>query len=136
MDALLDFFQPEAPLRIPVRASEPAAVYMGGDASGTGFGTTKWRHGKDKIGATHGAWDGSVRSWSSNFREAYNLVLGIEKSLEGGELKPGTELFVFTDNSTSERAFDNGTSKSKTLHPLVLRLRKLEMQGKLFINFV
>jgi hypothetical protein len=63
-------------------------------------------------------------------------VLGIEKSLEEGELKPGTELFVFTDNSTSERAFNNGTSKSKTLHALVLWLRKLQMQGKLFINFV
>jgi hypothetical protein len=55
MDALLDFFQPEIPPRIPVRASESAAVYMVGDASRTGFGTTKWRHGEDKISATHGA---------------------------------------------------------------------------------
>jgi hypothetical protein len=74
---------------------------MVGDASATGFGTTKWRHGKEKFGATHGAWDGSVRSRSSNFWEAYNLVLGIEKMVKDGELKPGTELIIFTDNSTS-----------------------------------
>jgi hypothetical protein len=64
------------------------------------------------------------------------LVLGIEKIAKEGELKPGAELFVFTDNSTSERAFDKGTSKSRTLHALVVRLRKLQMEGQLFINFV
>jgi hypothetical protein len=77
-----------------------------------------------------------VRKQSSNFREAYNLVLGIEKMFEDGQLTPGTELFVFTDNSASERAFDKVTSKSKVLHELVLRLRNLQMKGKLFINFV
>jgi hypothetical protein len=109
---------------------------MVGDASGTGFGTTKWKHGSERIGVTHGAWDELVRKKSSNFREAYNLVLGIEKMAKEEKLKPGTELFVFTDNSTSERAFDKGTSKSRTLHALGVRLRKLQMEGQLFINFV
>jgi hypothetical protein len=111
MKVLLDFFKGDTPPRIPVRPTETAAVYMVGEASGTGFGTTTWKHGSEKIGATHGAWEESVRKKSSNFREAYNLVLGIEKMAKQGELKPGTELFVFTDNSTSERAFDSGTSK-------------------------
>jgi hypothetical protein len=136
MKVLLEFFQRDTPPKIPVRPTETSAIYMVGGASGTGFGTTKWKHGSERIGATHGAWDESVRKKSSNFREAYNLVLGIEKMAKEGELKPGTELFVFTDNSTSERAFDKGTSKSLTLHALVVHLRKLQMEGQLFINFV
>mmetsp|Transcript_786 Transcript_786/g.1194 ORF Transcript_786/g.1194 Transcript_786/m.1194 type:complete len:304 (+) Transcript_786:5696-6607(+) len=40
----------------------------------------------------------------------------------------GMEIFFFADNSTSERAFFKGTSKSKLLHELVIRLRDLEMK--------
>jgi hypothetical protein len=48
----------------------------------------------------------------------------------------GSELFVFTDNFLSERAFYNGSSKSKRLHALVMRLRKLEMEGKIVIHVI
>ena len=37
-------------------------------------------------------------------------------------------MFLFTDNSTSEAAFFNGSSTSKKLFELVLRIRKLEME--------
>jgi hypothetical protein len=57
MEALLEFFEPETPPRIPVWQTESAAIYMVGDASGTGFGSTKWRHGDEKFRATHRAWD-------------------------------------------------------------------------------
>jgi hypothetical protein len=40
----------------------------------------------------------------------------------------GCELFMFTDNSTAERAYFKGTSSSKLLFGLVLRLRQLEMR--------
>jgi hypothetical protein len=73
---------------------------------------------------------------SSNFREALNLVMMIESQVENGELPPGTEVFVFTDNSTAERAFNKGSSSSKKLHELVVKLRKMEMLGHIAPHFV
>ncbi|KAL7556742.1 hypothetical protein ACA910_008079 [Epithemia clementina (nom. ined.)] len=52
------------------------------------------------------------------------------------ELETGTEVFVFTDNSTAEAAFYKGTSKSKLLFDLVLRLCNLEMTGQLFVHVI
>ena len=46
----------------------------------------------------------------------------------------GTEVFLFTDNSTSEAAFFNGLSTSKKLFDLVLRIRKLEMDFKVKVH--
>ncbi|KAL7557428.1 hypothetical protein ACA910_015263 [Epithemia clementina (nom. ined.)] len=53
----------------------------------------------------------------------------MEKLIAEAIIPPGTEIFMFTDNSTSESAFNKGTSKSKLLFDLALRLRKLEMEG-------
>ena len=63
---------------------------------------------------------------SSNYRELRNLTDTLEAMADDGELK-GTEWFVFTDNSTAESAYAKGSSSSKLLFELVLRLRKLEM---------
>ncbi|KAL7559821.1 hypothetical protein ACA910_003984 [Epithemia clementina (nom. ined.)] len=60
----------------------------------------------------------------------------MEVLMKEEELPEGTEVFLFTDNSTAEAAFYKGTSKSKLLFQLVLRLRKLEMEGKLFVHVV
>jgi hypothetical protein len=109
---------------------------MVGDASGSGFGTSTWDQYEDELVAQFGAWDVETSNESSNFREAYNLVLRVEQMVERGELKPGAELFVLTDNFVSERAFYNGSSKSRKLHELVMRLRKLEMSGKVFVHVV
>jgi hypothetical protein len=68
---------------------------------------------------------------SSNFKEAYNLVLLLEHQIKAGEVPVGSEVFIFTDNSTAERAFNKGASKSKLLHELVVRLRGLEMKGSI-----
>jgi hypothetical protein len=56
--------------------------------------------------------------------------------VERGEVKEGAEIFVFTVNFVSERAFYNGSSKSRRLHELVMRLRKLEMRGKIFVRVI
>ena len=39
----------------------------------------------------------------------------------------GSEIFIFTDNSTAEAAYWKGTSCSEQLFELVLRLKELEM---------
>eukprot|EP00979_Chaetoceros_neogracilis_P000995 scaffold191_cov273-Chaetoceros_neogracile.AAC.10 len=41
----------------------------------------------------------------------------------------GVEIFLFTDNSVSEAAFFNGSSKSRKLFELILELRVLEMKA-------
>jgi hypothetical protein len=116
--------------------TQTSAVFLVGDASGTGFGTSTWGQGEEELVAQFGAWDDETSEESSNFREAYNLVLRIEQMVERGELAEGSELFVFTDNFVSERAFHNGSSKSRRLHALVLKLRKMEIEGKLIIHVV
>jgi hypothetical protein len=48
----------------------------------------------------------------------------------------GAELFLFTDNFVTEWAYFRGSSKSKGLFNLILRLRALEMYGDLIIHLV
>ena len=136
LEVLLDFTSGDSAPKIPVRSTKSVSVYMVGDASGTGFGGSTWEAGAEAIGAIFGGWDERVMRESSNFREALNLVLMIEMQVKAGELIPGTEVFVFTDNSTAERAFNKGTSSSKKLHELVVRLRKMEMSGYIAPRFV
>ena len=50
---------------------------------------------------------------SSNCKEFYNQVMGVERGLEKGTIPRGTELFMFTDNFITERAYFRGTSKSE-----------------------
>jgi hypothetical protein len=45
----------------------------------------------------------------------------------------GSEIFIFTDNSTAEAAFWKGTSKSEALFKLVLRLKELELDFNLHL---
>ena len=62
--------------------------------------------------------------------------MGVERGLEKGTIPRGTELFMFTDNFVMERAYFRGTSKSKRLFDLVLKLHKLEMSGELHIHLI
>jgi hypothetical protein len=82
-----------------------------------------------------GQWDEVHTKQSSNFRELGNLIYTIEEQLSIGQLRD-TELFIFTDNSTAESAFYNGTASSPTLFELVLRLRNLQMNQRLLVHFV
>ena len=137
LEALMDFTRGDTGPLVPVRSKKTVSIYMVGDASGTGFGGSIWRPGARSIDATFGAWETSVsETESSNFREALNLVMMIERQVASGELERGSELFVFTDNSTAERAFNKGASSVKKLHELVVRIRKLEMLGLVVPRFV
>jgi hypothetical protein len=121
---------------IDVRASSMAAAYLVGDASGSGFGDCLWVQGETGLDIAYGSWDPGVGNKSSNFREAYNLVLRLETLLAEAAVKRGTELWVFTDNAVAESAFNKGCSKSKLLHELCARLRKAEMASSLHIHVV
>ena len=55
LEALMEFTCFEDPPRIPVRPTISEATYIVGDASGSGFGSSSWIAGEEKIGATYGA---------------------------------------------------------------------------------
>ena len=48
----------------------------------------------------------------------------------------GAEVFMFTDNSTTEAAFWKGTSHSKKLCQLVLRLRELKIAHGMILHVI
>jgi len=64
-----------------------------------------------------------------------NLITSVENLLSDGTLV-GAEVFVFTDNFTSESAFYKGNTSSKTLFDLVLRLQTVEMQGLIQLQVI
>jgi hypothetical protein len=110
------------------------AVYGFRDASKDGFGASVEIEAKGVVWRS-GTWSLSTREESSNFREFQNLVEVIESLVSKGALA-GHKVFMFTDNLTAEAAFFKGTSQSEKLFELVLRLRKIEMEGHLFIHLV
>ncbi|KAL7560094.1 hypothetical protein ACA910_005352 [Epithemia clementina (nom. ined.)] len=125
------------PPRVRARPNNAAVTaIMFGDASGSGFETLQWVQDSSSVTAEHGLRTRSYGGRSSNFRELYNLVARLESLVAEEVVKSGTEIFVFTNNSTTESAFYHGTSKSKLLFDLVLRLKKLELKGKLFLHLI
>jgi hypothetical protein len=133
--ALLLLTQSEDPPSRPVRPGKRANVTYGfGDASKDGFGASVEIQNKGVVHRS-GTWTWSLREESSNYREFRNLVEMIESLVANGSIC-GHELFMFTDNSTAEAAFFKGTSSSEKLFDLVLRLRKIEMEGDLYIHLV
>ena len=123
----------EEPVHRLVRGDKVrSAKFAFGDASGGGFGSS-WEAtnagGTDCNGVNYrfGTWDEATSRESSNYRELRNLTDTLEVMAGEGTLR-GTELFLFTDNSTAESAFDKGSSSSRLLFELVLRLRNLEMK--------
>ena len=133
---LTDAEAPPEGLVRPMRIERRNYMLMFGDASGAGFGVTLWTEASTTIEVDHGVWEKEVSDSSSNVRELMNLVIKIEELAEREELHEGSGLFVFTDNFVAEQAFHNGSSKSKKLHALVQRVRKLEMNHSLFVHLV
>jgi hypothetical protein len=64
-----------------------------------------------------------------------NLVEALESLVVEHALR-GSEIFIFTDNSTAEAAFWKGTSKSEALFELVLRLKELELEQDIQLHVV
>ena len=133
--ALSRILAPKLPIHRLVRGTRiKKIVLVFGDASGAGFGST-WETDNGTIRYRYGLWGEDMKDSSSNLRELLNLVDTLEKMQKEDELR-GTEIYVFTDNSTAELAFFKGTSKSAKLHELVLRLRLLEGVAQCRIHFV
>jgi len=131
--ALNYFFNVEVPPRRFVRGKNIyLAKYGFGDASKAGFGSTF--QSKDGISFRYGTWSSDGEEQTSNFRELENLAQALELESTNDGFK-GAEVFIFTDNSTAEAAYYKGTSSSKLLFHIVLRLRKLEFMGG-FIYFI
>ena len=138
--ALSKLFEADDPVHRLVRGDKVGTAKIAfGDASGGGFGSS-WEsvvgvnsNEVDHVGYRFGTWDKIASASSSNYREMRNLVDTLVTMAEEGELQ-GTELFLFTDNSTAEAAFAKGSSLSKELFELVLKLRKLEMENSCKIH--
>jgi hypothetical protein len=75
-----------------------------------------------------------VESESSNYRELRNLLEAVEEEDKVGYLAD-SEIWLFTDNSMTESCFYKGGLSSKTLHKLVLRLKRAELEAE-FALFV
>ena len=113
-----------------------AVIFIYGDASGMGYGISLWKKGDNKICVEYGEWTKEFSERSSNQREMVNFVIFLEQMLRANKVQPGSEIFVFTDNQVTESAFHRGTSSSRALFELVLRLRQLEMEGRLFLRVI
>ena len=123
-------------------------MYYGfGDASGKQFGATisrdyncRARLAKATTSSTGvrfwiGLWTAAEEEESSNYKEMRNLVDMVKEEAEAGRLQ-NCEFFLFTDNSTAESCFYRGTSKSRHLHGLVLKLCGLEMAYGMTIHVI
>jgi hypothetical protein len=80
-------------------------------------------------------WPWDVEDQSSNYLELRNLVDTVDAEAKEGYLK-GSELCMFTDNSTAESCFYKEGSLSELLHKLVLRLRKIELDHGFILHVV
>ena len=134
VEALLELSAVQEPPHRKVRCFRTGRAYYGfGDASSKGFGSTL--QFSDDVYYEYGQWSAEISEKSSNWRELKNLVKGIKYACEKHELT-GSELFIFTDNSTAENSFHKGYSSSKELSALVLELRKMEMNFNIIIRMI
>ena len=126
VNVLVETFSSEKPvLRLTRGSSIVETMYIFGDASGLGFGSS-W-HMNDQINFRYGIWDLGSEDISSHYRELRNLVETLESNGEKGILK-GKEIYLFTDNSTAENIAQKGSSTSPLLFELIVRLYKLPMK--------
>lgn len=117
--------EPLAPIVLVQSKNIFIVRYGFGDASGGGFGSSIM----DPVNGLEiqiGTWNEKGSENSSNFREFGNFVIRLEKEAREGKLR-GAEVFMFTDNATTEAAYHNGTTSSKALFGMVLKLRKLQL---------
>lgn len=72
----------------------------------------------------------------SNIREVANLVIRLKMIVECGRIQKRTEVFICTDNQVAKSIYFKGLIKSCELHEIIVRLRKLEMEGRLIVHFL
>jgi hypothetical protein len=78
------------------------------------------------------------RIWEQLFESSRDgeFCLLSRKGVQTGRIPQGTEIFLFTDNFVTERAFFRGKALTKSFFDLVLRLWKLEMDGDIFLHLI
>ena len=137
VEALMVLTDYDEPPEIPIRAKNPDAIYIVGDASGSGFGSCVWVQGGRIVDTEFGRWTEDVTNdKSSNFREGANLVIRLKRMVECGKVSRGTEVFICTDNKVAEATYFKGSAKSRELHEMIVELRKLEMDSGLIVHFL
>ena len=138
LEALMELTAAEEPHKLRVRPHVTAHVVVGfGDAAKSGYGITAADlDDLDEIEYEHGVWTEEIKFASSNHKEMLNFVNYLHQGIADGTIKKGTEIFLFTDNFVTERAYYRGTSSTPSLFKLVLSLRKLEMQGDIFLHMI
>ena len=136
LKALERMFESNEPgLRLVRGTDIMQALYIFGDASGSGFGSS-WNEDTQKIGYRFGVWGEDNDGKSSNYRELRNLVETLEKLGREGKLS-GKEIFIFTDNMVSESIAAAGSSASELLYDLVVRLVAcLGMRFRCSVQFI
>jgi hypothetical protein len=134
--ALNTLFDQTTPPRTVVRSASLYMLKYGFvDASGCGVGgaiTTP-----TGIRLREGVWGADSEEESSNWREYTNLVEFLEDEASQGNMENAT-VIICTDNSVAESAANRGTSSSKKLFELTVRLHALETKFglKLIITHV
>ena len=136
LEALATFFEDEDPPWRFVRGKEICVAQYGfGDASGSGFGSSYLT--PEGIKYRFGSWGKDVGEESSNYRELSNLVDSLIERLDENMKKlTGIEVFLLTDNLVAESAFFKGSSSSKKLFELILKLRQLELSGGFKVHVI
>ena len=122
----------QAPPLQPARPSGEAAVALVlGDASGAGLGQSSRAQGDtDRVEVELGLREASASDESSSCRELARRANCVDRRVATGEVSEGSEVFLLADNFVAERCFSKGSSKSRALHELALRLREPQARGK------
>ena len=134
LSALLELFKEDEPALRPIRcAAIVEVVYIFGDASGSGFGSSCTEG--IYFGYRFGVWNEEGDGTSSNYRECCDLVytlkeLGRKRNLQG------KETFLCTDNMVSKIIAASGSSKLDTLFDLVVRLHCVIMRFKCNVRLI
>ena len=145
LEALLLLTDSDDPPSRPVRTKDIFfAVYGFVDAAKGGFGGSLEMQQRNFAPPVHlesgvkiriGNWLPDEEDTSSNFKEGTNLVETVEEESASGKLHHA-EVYICTDNSTFELAFHKGSSTSKLIHELVVRLRKCERDASLILRVI
>ena len=122
------------PYRVPTRVKKNGWVGYGmSDASRDGFGAAFYIDGAFFF--RYEQWVSSISEESSNYREFRDLVEALKKDYREVKLTD-CEVFLLTDNLVAEHFFFKGSPSSETLLKLVLRLRKLELEGEIILHII
>ena len=80
-------------------------------------------------------WSSSISEASSNYRDLKVLVEEVEEHVRNSKVWD-CEDFLLTDNLMAEYSFYKGSLLSETSFNLILRLRKLELEGEIILHVI